>query len=71
MTNPNDNAFPWDDVGPHPGLTKREYFVAKIAASLVAAGKEPRINGRDFKLEEAAVLIADALIVELSKETTK
>ncbi len=64
MTNPNDNAFPWNDVGPHPGLTKREYFFCE-ALKVVAILPHPRLKS-DY-IKEASELM-DMMIAELNKK---
>lgn len=64
MTKPEDNAFPWDDVGPHPGLTKREYFAAMAMQGMLS---NPAYRTNCDKIAEWALQHAGALIAELSK----
>jgi len=69
MTDPNQPAFP----GPAGGLTKREYFAAKLLASIAGndamlsvAGCKDRDNPEKY-LSILALEMADALIAELNK----
>lgn len=68
MTNPSDNAFPWDDVGPHPGLTKREHFAAMAMQGFCANTSEEIGQAGPNKRAYWALKEADALIAELNKE---
>lgn len=70
MTNPDDNAFPWDYLGPHPGLTKREYFAAMAMQGCLQWDAE--VNDKNYvgnipEIVKSCVKIADVLIAELSK----
>lgn len=77
MTNPNDPAFPADKVtcqdgnllvvDQHFGLTKREEFAKEFGKGLVSAIAGPGVSIDAKSVSEAAVLLADALIAELSK----
>ena len=65
-TNPNDTAFPI--INPvnnegHPGLSKREYFAA-LAMQGFCSDKETKTE----LIASLSVQVADALIVELTKE---
>ncbi len=64
ITRPNHPAFDTID-----GLTKREYFAAVALQGLCSnpAGIHTESNG----VTEAAVVVADALIVALNKESSK
>ena len=66
MTNPNEPAYPRDHRHDgHNGLTKRELFAIQLHAAIVSAGDyrwEPERAAVD------ALLHADALIAELTKE---
>ena len=65
MTNPNDPIThdPCRDYGCGCSLTKREYFAAMAMQGIVSdlPGAEPS------KIAITAVLIADSLLLELSK----
>ena len=74
MTKPNDSAFPVviDDgrVLDH-GLTKREYFAAMIAQGMATSiWSAPKGYTTDDMVKDA-VIIADKLILELSKGEVK
>lgn len=69
-TNPNEPANPISEeetdridagVKIYSGLTKREHFAAMAMQGLLAAG------AHYSTLSEKAVVIADALIIELNK----
>jgi len=57
------------------GLTKREYFAAKILQGFVSADDHQHVAfnyGEDnYTMAKAAVRLADALIEELSKDAVK
>lgn len=67
MIDPNDNAFPFDDKGPHYGLSKREYFAA-MAMQGICANSIPGSHHMSQATAMDAVDYADALIAELNKE---
>lgn len=50
-----------------PGLTKREWFAGLAFQGLLAHGKPVSINGHQTSHDKAAVILADALIIELEK----
>lgn len=67
MNHPNQPAFP---THLENGLTKREYFAALVMQGICAAeadNEEPMIYKR---VAAASVLMADALISELNKNTS-
>lgn len=47
------------------GLSKRELFAVLALQGLLAAGSPPLINGTPMGIEDAAVVLADALIAKL------
>lgn len=59
-TNPNDLIVPCDG-----SLTKREYFAAMAMQGLVANSKIAKTQN----ISATAVILADALIEELNKES--
>jgi len=74
-TRQNDLAMPTfqpylhpdNDLGTfHLGLTKREYFSALVLQGMMA---DPSGSGRFKQMATEAVIVADALIEALNKET--
>lgn len=66
MTNPDDPAYPNDQQGTYPGLTKREDFAKAAMIGFLAnrdySDETPQVIGH------LAVEQADAAIAELNKE---
>lgn len=63
MTNPNDTAFPQDAQSSiEEGLTKREYFAAMAMQSIAQLFSDAN------ECANYSLKLADALIIELSKE---
>lgn len=74
--NQNETAFPWTaNYQFGRGLTKRELFAAMAMQAIINCplGRLPCLNvchdgsGNEQEVARAAVIIADALIVELEK----
>lgn len=63
-TNPNDSAFPSDDLDVDLGLTKREYFAAVALHGLLS-----KHHASGYGAAARAVEIADELIEHLQKGT--
>jgi hypothetical protein len=72
MTEPTDNVYPELDKDDfYPGLTKREYFAGLAMQGLLACTQT--IDGEQVivsqHISECSVMMADALIEALNKET--
>lgn len=67
MTNDNEPAFPKTNIALTSGLTKREYIASQCLAGLLSTITIERDRHSRF-LAETAVMHADALLKELSKE---
>ena len=59
-------AYPFDDVGPHAGLTKREYFAGLALQGLLASGEYD--GEASFLPAKYAVKYTDALLEALARE---
>lgn len=64
IANGNRQAFP--DETTSSGLSKREYFAGLAMQGLLANPHPEVVKGPD--IEKSAVAIADALLLELSKQ---
>ena len=65
-TNDGGPAFPefmWDHMEPKRGMTLRDYFAAAALTGLISKyGYEDDDYGRDRKLPERALYLADAML---------
>lgn len=70
MKNGNKSAFPQHHYPvADKGLTKREYFAAMALQGLLGGGNSNfSINGKEKPVNEAAVILADALLAELGEK---
>ncbi len=80
MTNPLESVYPYQfsipqtldgmSIGLQVGLTKREYIAIQLLNGFLSSGrKDTVINNAIIKAPEAAVILADELIVQLNKTT--
>lgn len=71
-----DRAFPklkdWQgNLSLEGGMSLRAYIATAALQGLLAGGSPPQINGVRMTVDHAAVVLADALLMELNKPTDK